>query len=59
MQNRFYASLKLKKWMCELCTFSQMWTYYLVSLFLDWTNSSPLHFTIFEGESAVAITLVA
>ena len=24
--NRFYASSKLKKWMCELCTFLQIWS---------------------------------
>ena len=24
--NRFYESPKLKNWMCELCTFSQIWT---------------------------------
>ena len=24
--NRFYESLKLKEWMCELCRFSQIWS---------------------------------
>ena len=24
--NRFYESPKLKNWMCELCTFSQIWS---------------------------------
>ena len=24
---KFYESPKLKKWMCELCTFSQIWSY--------------------------------
>ena len=27
MHSRFYESSKLKKWMCELCTFSQIWSH--------------------------------
>ena len=26
ISNRFYESPKLKNWMCELCTFSQIWS---------------------------------
>ena len=27
--NRFYEVPKLKNWMCELCTFSQIWSHML------------------------------
>ena len=30
MHSRFYESSKLKKWMCELCTFSQIWSHILL-----------------------------
>ena len=28
--NRFYEAPKLKTWMCELCTFSQVWSHMFV-----------------------------
>ena len=31
MLDRFYESLKLKKWMCELCTFSQIRSHMLLA----------------------------
>ena len=30
LHNRFYESSKLKNWMCELCTFSQIRSHVLV-----------------------------
>ena len=43
MYNRFYESSKLKKWMCELCTFSQ-----IRSLLCTWKGSAIKYTTKFN-----------
>ena len=35
LHSRFYESSKLKKWMCELCTFSQIRSHLLLHCFKD------------------------
>ena len=42
--NRFYESLKLKNWMCELCTFSQIRSH--LSLSMVAFNSRDQHESI-------------
>ena len=32
--NRFYESPKLKNWMCELCTLSQIWSYIILYIYI-------------------------